>query len=125
MAFGYCHVTIRYKEILSFFDHCYVTFPYMEPLSFYGRFVQKVIVYCFSDSVYQFLSQNSDGSQYATINPQLLRKNFRKKVSSFLQLHMKNTLFVKTTASPITTKRRVFYPLVNIILYYLETFKSY
>ena len=32
---------------------------------------------------------------------------------------MKNTLFVKTTASPITTKRRVFYPLVNIILYLL------
>ena len=28
---------------------------------------------------------------------------------------MKNTLFVKTTASPITTKRRVFCPLVDII----------
>ena len=52
-------------------------------------------------------------------------QKFQKKVSSFLQLHMKTTLFVKTTASPITTKRRVFYPLVNIILYYLETFKSY
>ena len=38
---------------------------------------------------------------------------------------MKITLFVKTTASPITTKRPVFYPLVNIILYYLKTFKSY
>ena len=33
---------------------------------------------------------------------------------------MKNTLFVKTTASPITTTRRVFYPLVNIILYYFR-----
>ena len=48
-----------------------------------------------------------------------------EKVSSFLQLHMKNTLFVKTTASPITTKKRAFYPPVNIILYYLETFRSY
>ena len=38
---------------------------------------------------------------------------------------MKNTLFVQTTASPITTKGRVFYPLVNILLYYLETLKSY
>ena len=31
---------------------------------------------------------------------------------------MKNTLFVKSTASPITTIRRVFYPLVNIIFYF-------
>ena len=48
-----------------------------------------------------------------------------EKVSSFLQLHMKNSLFVKTTASPITTKNRIFYPFVNILLYYLEMFKSY
>ena len=34
------------------------------------------------------------------------------------------TLFVQTTASRITTTRRVFYPVVNIILYYLETLKS-
>ena len=33
---------------------------------------------------------------------------------------MKNIFFVKTTASPITTKRRVLYPLVNITLYYLK-----
>ena len=52
-------------------------------------------------------------------------QKFQQKVSSFLQLRMKNTLFVKTTASAITTKRRVFYLLVNIRLYYLETFKSY
>ena len=38
---------------------------------------------------------------------------------------MKSSLFVKTTASPITKTRRVFYPLVNIIYYYLETLKSY
>ena len=51
--------------------------------------------------------------------------NSQKKISLFLKIHMKNTLFVKATASPITTIRRVFYPLVNIILYYLETLKSY
>ena len=33
---------------------------------------------------------------------------------------MKNTLFVKTTASLITTIRPVLYPFVNITLYYLE-----
>ena len=44
--------------------------------------------------------------------------------SLFLQMHTKNTLFVQTTASSITTARLVFYPLVNIILYYLETLKS-
>ena len=38
---------------------------------------------------------------------------------------MKNKLFVKNTASPITTTRRVFYLLVKIIKYYLETLKSY
>ena len=32
----------------------------------------------FSDSFCHFLSPNSDGSHYVTINPQLLRKNFRK-----------------------------------------------
>ena len=37
---------------------------------------------------------------------------------------MKNTFFVKTTASLITTTRRVFYPLVNIILYYLEKLRN-
>ena len=40
-------------------------------------------------------------------------------------IYEKKTLFVKTTASHITTKRRVFEPLVTIILYYLEKFKSY
>ena len=42
-------------------------------------------------------------------------QNSQKKDFLFLQIHMKNTWFVKTTASPITTIRRVFYPLVNTI----------
>ena len=55
-----------------------------------------------SDSFCQFLSQqkgaSADGSHYATINPQLLHKIFRKKAPSFLQILMKNTMFVRTTA---------------------------
>ena len=51
----------------------------MEPLSFFGRFVQKVIVSCFSVSFCHILSQLSEGSHYATINSQFLHKNFRKK----------------------------------------------
>ena len=35
-----------------------------------------------------------------------------------------NTLFVMTTASPITSTRRVIYPLVNITLYYLERLRN-
>ena len=37
-------------------------------------------------------------------------QNSQKKVFLLQQIHMKNTLFVKTTASPITTTRRVFLP---------------
>ena len=51
--------------------------------------------------------------------------NFRKKTSFFLQIHMENTLFLPTTASPITTTRPEIFPLVKIILYYLETLKSF
>ena len=47
-----------------------------------------------------------------------------KEVSLFLQTHMNNTLFGETTASPITTTRRVFYTFVYIILHYLEKLKS-
>ena len=52
----------------------------MEPLSFFGRFVQKVIVSCFSDSFCQFLSQPSDGSHYDTINPQFYTKISEKSL---------------------------------------------
>ena len=52
-------------------------------------------------------------------------QNFQEKISLFLQIHMKKKLVVETTALPITTTRRDFYPLVDIILYYLKTLKSY
>ena len=51
-------------------------------------------------------------------------RNFQEKVSLFRQKHKKNSLFVKTTALPVTTKRRVLYPLVNITLYYLEKLRK-
>ena len=47
-----------------------------------------------------------------------------EKVSLFMQILTKNTLLVKATASPITKLRRVFYPLVNITLYYLEKLRN-
>ena len=54
--------------------------------------------------------------------------SFSAKISEesslFLQKHMKTLLFVKTTASPITTIRRVFYPLTNITLNYLEKLRN-
>ena len=37
---------------------------------------------------------------------------------------MKNALFVKTTASPITTIKPVLYPLVKITVYYLEKMRN-
>ena len=56
--------------------------------------------------------------------PSFYAKISGKKISLFLQKHMKITLFVKTTASPITTIRRVLYPLVNITLYYLKKLRN-
>ena len=50
--------SVTYKRI--FFGHCYVTFPYMRSLSFFGRFVQKVIASCFSESIVQKTTQQSD-----------------------------------------------------------------
>ena len=52
-------------------------------------------------------------------------QKFQKKVSLFLQILVKKKQNVgKDHASPITTKRRVFYPLLNITLYYLEKLRN-
>ena len=92
---GHCHVIFPYKEIISFFSCCHVTFPYMELLSFFSRFVQKVIVSCFSDSFAQKTTQQSNGSCNVTSDSQLLRNFFKKTDSSFLQTHMKHILWSK------------------------------
>ena len=67
-------------SIQIFFGHCHVAFPYMEPLSFFGRFVQKVIVSCFSDSIVQTTTQQSDGSCNVTCDSQLLYKLFKNSL---------------------------------------------
>ena len=79
--FGHCHVTFPYKEILSFFGPCHVTFPYKEPLSYSGRFVQKVIVSCFSDSFVQETAQQSDGSWNVTNDSQFYANYSKNSLS--------------------------------------------
>ena len=85
----------------------------------------------FSVSFCQYLSQQKGacireaGWQPLCYKQSLaLTQIFQKKVSLFPQKHTKNTLFVKRTASPITTIGRVFYPLVNTTLYYLEKLRN-
>ena len=108
-----------------FFDHCHVTFSYMEHLSFFGRFVQKVKVSCFFRFILSIFIAAFRSEPLCYNQPPAFTQNSQKNVFLFLQTQMKNTLFVQTTASPITTIRRVFYPLINVILYYLEKLKCY
>ena len=89
MLFGHCHLKFSYKEVPSFFGHCDVTFPYMEPLSIFGRFAQKVIVSCFSDSVFQKRTQKSDGSCNVTSDSQRLYKFFKKQPLYFCKHKLK------------------------------------
>ena len=51
----------------------------MEPLSFFGRFVQKVILSCFSDSFDHKTTQQSDGSCNAASDSQFLNNLFKKQ----------------------------------------------
>ena len=60
-----------------------MTFPYTEILSFFGRFVQKVILSCFSDSFVQKATQqkgaSANGSCNVTSDSQFLYKIFKKQ----------------------------------------------
>ena len=91
----------------------------------------------FSVSFCQFLSQQKGASAEGSLptggkmaaimlqtNPSFYARISEKNVSLFLQKHTKHSLFIKTTASPITTIRRIFYPFVNITLYYLEKLRN-
>ena len=87
--FSHCDVTFPYKEILSFFGHCHVTFPYMELLSFFGRFVQKVILSCFSDSFVQKTKQQQNRGvdrMPSVAKKRLMRKKFKKNLLSYFQM---------------------------------------
>ena len=72
-------VRFRHEEILSLFSHCHMTFPYVKPLFFSGRFVQKIIVSCFSDSFDQKTTQQSDGSCNVTNDSQHVYKLFKQQ----------------------------------------------
>ena len=97
----------------------------MEPLSLFGRFVQNVIESCFFQIHFVSFHRNIQMTAVMLQTIPRFTQIFQKKVSLFLQIHMKNTLFVGTTASPITTTTCVFHPFVTIIIYYLERLKSY
>ena len=80
---------ILYKEILSFFGHCHVTFPYTEPLSFFGRFLQKVIFSCSSDSFVQKMTQQKGASADGKMAAVMLQM-----IPSFFTNYSKNSLFI-------------------------------
>ena len=115
--FGRCHMTFPHEETLSFFGHCHVTFPYMEPISFFGRFVQKVIVSCFSVSIVQKTTQQSDVKCNVTSDSQHLYKLFKNKASFFLQTQLKNILRVKNTVLFATMTRCVSYPIADTTIF--------
>ena len=88
----------------------------MEALSFFGRFVQKVIVSCFSDSFVQKTTQQSDGSCNVTSDSAFIQI-IQKAASFFLQSHMKNILRVKNTVLLATMTRCASYPIGDITLF--------
>ena len=102
-----------------------ITFPYMSVISILGNSLCNSNYGCFQVHFVNFYRSRRELQRTAGWQPlcykqsPAFRQKFQKKVSLFLQKHTKISLFVKTTASPITTRRRVFYPLVNITLYYL------
>ena len=112
--FGHCRVTFPYKEIFSFFGPCHVTVPYMEPLFFFSRFVQKVILSCFSESFVQKTTQQSKSSCTVTSESQVLY-NFFSKISLFIsEKNKKNFLWVQNTLLRATKKRCASYPIAEI-----------
>ena len=56
----------------SLFGFCHVTFACMEPLSFFGRFVQKVIAFCFSFVFHSFVQKTTQQSEMAAVVSQLI-----------------------------------------------------
>ena len=58
--------------ICIFLRHRHVSVPYMEPVSFFGRFVEKIKVFSFSDTFSRKTTQQSVGSSMVTSDFQLL-----------------------------------------------------
>ena len=77
------------------YSHCHVTIPYMESVSFFGRFVQKVIRSCFSDSFVQKTTQQSDGGCHVKSDSQFSYKLSKKQLLRFCKHIWKTTVIKK------------------------------
>ena len=67
----------------------------MEPLSFFGRFVQKVILSCFSDSFVQKTAQQKETSAEGSLRTGgKMAAVMLQVISSFYTSYSKNRLFV-------------------------------
>ena len=122
--FGHCHVVNPLKEILFLFGWCYITFPNMEPLTFFDRFVEKSCNILF----FRFVCSEND----STVKWQLycykwypaFEKNFFQKTFLLdLQTHLENILWVNYNVLPTTMTRSASCPIVDIALYWWETFE--
>ena len=98
------------------------TFPYIEVFLYkvkdFG--VQKIVVFRF---ILSFLIAAFTWRLLCYKQSPVFTLRFQKKFS-FLQLHLRKKLFVKTTARSIMKTRRVFHPFVNVTLYYVEELRN-
>ena len=62
-----------------------MTFPYMEPLTFFGRFSQKIIVSCFSDSFVQKTTQQKGASAEGSLRKGACGRQGGKMAAKMLQ----------------------------------------
>ena len=93
-------------------------FPCFDHLSFYGETVNKVIVFCFSDSFDQKTTQQLDGSGNVTIEPQFLENIFENSLFFLFEVstHLKNRIWVKNTVLPGMITKCASNPVVEITL---------
>ena len=123
ILFVHCHPTFPCK-IFSFVGHCHVTFPYMWVFSILGNSLCNSKICCFQ---IHFVTSYRN-IQMAAIMLQTI-PSFYAKLSE-------KSLFISATTYDKYivcedyciahhNEKRVFSPLENIILYYLEMFRSY
>ena len=63
----------------SFLGFCHVRVLYMELFSIFSRFLQKVVVFCFSESIFQKTTQQSDGGCNVTSDYKFNAKYSKKQ----------------------------------------------
>ena len=97
------------------FGYCHVKFPYMELLSFFSSFVQKVLVSCFSDSLVQKTTQQSDVAVLLQVIPSFYT-NYSKN-SLFISANtFENYIVSKNFVLPATTTRSASHPNADITI---------